>query len=90
MKQAKRKGYILILVMMALLLIGAELFVLAGISQSMIFQTRAAYLDAQRRNIAASTAAWKKHHHGGSSEPVELDMTELNIPKTARVHPNQE
>ena len=61
MKQAKRKGYALILVMLVMLLIGAELFVLSGISQSMIFQTKTAYLEAQRRNIAASAAAWKKH-----------------------------
>lgn len=68
MKQAKRKGYVLILVMLVLILIGAELFVLSGISQSMIFQTKTAYIEAQRRNTAASAAALKKYHEDNSSE----------------------
>ena len=51
----------LLLVMMALIIIGAELFVLSRISCNMIFTSDSDYLQAQSRNITYSAIALAKY-----------------------------
>ena len=80
MKQPKRQGYILVLVMVLMIGIGTELFVLSRISHSMLFETDTAHLQAQGRNMIASAMAWTRVHEQDNSGQIKLDMKQLKIP----------
>ena len=82
MKQHRRQGYVLVLVMIVLFLIGTELFVLSRISQSMMFHTDTAYLQAQGRNMVTSAVAWlRQQGRIDTSTEIKLDMDQLKIPQ---------
>jgi hypothetical protein len=84
MKQTKQNGYVLILVIMALIVVAAEMFVLTGVANILLFQADTAYLEACNRNLVASGLAWVRHsakNRGLKSfdTAVELDLTDVNI-----------
>ncbi len=84
MKKLKRDGFILLLIITVIALIGIQLSVLAAVSNIMLFQSDEAYLQACERNIMASGRAWARQNiRNKSSESlnktVELDVTEMNI-----------
>ena len=58
MKRVKQNGFVLVLVIAIISLIGVEMFVLAGSSNIILFQTNDAYLEACEQNLAASGLAW--------------------------------
>jgi hypothetical protein len=83
MKKVKHNGFVLILVIALIAVIGLEMFVLADGSNTMLFQSDAAYLQACERNLVASGLAWAKRNIKDESKifgkTIELDITNMNI-----------
>lgn len=74
----------LIIVIMAISVIGVEMFVLSDIANTMQFQSQHAYLKACKRNLLASGLVWAKENiRKKSSEifdkTIQLDVSKLNI-----------
>lgn len=84
MKKARQNGFVLILVITALAIIGVEMSVLTDSSSTMMFQTNKAYLKACERNLKASGLAWAKRNIQNKSrenfgKTVELDVSKMDI-----------
>jgi hypothetical protein len=84
MKRRRQQGFVLILVIMAIIVFGIELFALSGIANTMQFESNAAYLNACRRNLLASGLAWARENGGDKSgevfdTTVQLDVKKMNI-----------
>lgn len=84
MKKARQNGFVLILVIIVLAIIGVEMFVLTDSSNTMMFQANKAYLKACERNLKASGLAWAKRNIQNKSrenfdKTVELDVGKMNI-----------
>ena len=82
MKQTKKRGFVLTLVIVALGLMGVVMAVLTGGANTMLFQADRAYLEAVERNLTASGLAWARHRvvQGDvvpSTVPTELDVSRL-------------
>jgi len=80
MRVAKAEGFVLVLVIVALSLVGVVMFVLTEGSNTMLFQADRAYLGAVERNLTASGLAWARHQavQGDavpSTGPIELDVS---------------
>ena len=85
MKQSNRNGYVIILAVTAIALVGAALFILAGLANSLLFDANQAYLEACNRNLAASALAWAQHNRSkisasSKTEQIQLDVSYLDIP----------
>ncbi len=79
-----QNGFVLILVITAIAVIGIEMFALASVANTMQFQSNTAYLQACRRNLTASGLAWARQNipdKAGESAPqaIKLDTGEMNI-----------
>lgn len=88
MKRQRQQGFVLILVIMAIIVFGIELFALSDIANTMQFQSNAAYLKASQRNLLASGLAWARKNAGNKSSEVfdktiQLDVGKLNIRSSA-------
>ncbi|MFQ6034586.1 MAG: hypothetical protein ACE5NM_01910 [Sedimentisphaerales bacterium] len=84
MKKLRKNGFVLILVIMVVGLIGVVMFVLTEDANTMLFQSNTAYLEAVERNLVTSGLAWAKHNLIGDKEQIfhktiGLDVTDLNI-----------
>lgn len=84
MKHPRQNGFVLILVVVAIALIGAEMIVLTGSANMILFQSDTAYLQACERNLATSGLAWAKRNIKGEGKetfdrPVELDVSSMSI-----------
>ncbi|MBN2270636.1 MAG: hypothetical protein JXN61_08485 [Sedimentisphaerales bacterium] len=84
----KNKGFIMVLVIMAITAVGMVMFVLAADANTMIFQSDMARLKAAQRNATASALAWARHNITNTpaeslNKTVNLDTAELNIPAAA-------
>ncbi len=84
MKRRKRNGFVLVLVITAIAVIAVEMFALAGIANTMQFQSHSAYLQACERNLLASGLMWAKQNvQNGSREvfdkTIQLDVGRMNI-----------
>ncbi len=84
MKKPRQKGFVLILVITAMAIIGLEMYVLAGGANTMLFQSDTAYLKACERNLITSGLAWAKQNIQNNSretfeKTVELDVGKMNI-----------
>lgn len=84
MKKTRQNGFVLIIVIMAISVIGVEMFVLSDIANTMQFQSQHAYLKACKRNLLASGLLWAKENiREKSSEifdkTIQLDVSKLNI-----------
>jgi hypothetical protein len=84
MDKLKRKGFVLVLVIIAVILIGIVMLILTEGSKTMIFQSNSAYLEALDRNLVASGLAWAKQSINSENKPafdktIKLDVTDLNI-----------
>lgn len=80
----RQKGFILVFVIVAIILIGVEMFVLAGMANTMQYQSHRAYLKACERNLIASGLAWARQNTQKSpgeisGQMIELDVSELDI-----------
>ena len=84
MKHPQRNGFVLILVIAAMALIGAELFVLTDSANMVLFQTDTAYLQACQRNLVASGLAWsgwkiENEDKETFNRTVDLDVVSMSI-----------
>ncbi len=84
MKGLKRNGFVMVLVITAMAVIAVEMFALAGIANTMQFQSHSAYLQACERNLLASGLAWAEQNIQNESgdildKTVELDVSRMNI-----------
>ena len=84
MKKIRQNGFVLLLVIIAITLVGAATYILAGGSNAMLFQSDTAYLQACERNMRASGLAWakqniKNQNKESFNQMVELDTTNLDI-----------
>jgi len=81
----RQRGFSLTFVILALILVGVAMSVLAGGSNAMLFHADKAYLQALERNLAASGLAWvrAKASANGSDlpigAPVELDVSTFGV-----------
>ncbi len=78
----------LILVIIAIAIIGVEMFALADIANTMQFQSQTAYLKACRRNLLASGLLWANENTREKSseifdKTIQLDVSKLNIRDSA-------
>jgi hypothetical protein len=88
MKKIKRNGFVLVLVITAIGVVGAEMFVLGGMSNTILFQTDIAYLEVVERNLVASGLAWAKQNIKNQSKEtfnktIELDVTDMDVRRSA-------
>ena len=84
MKNKRNKGFILLLVITLIALIGIIVSLITEASNTMLFQSNKDYLEACQRNLIVSGLAWskiniKKDSRDISGKMIELDVTELNI-----------
>ena len=88
MKKTRQNGFVLILVIVAIAVIGVQMSVLADIANTMQFQSQTAYLRACERNLLASGLVWAKENtreKGGEifDKTIQLDVSKLNIRDSA-------
>jgi len=84
MRKIQQNGFVLLLVIALLAVIGLELFVLADGSNTMLFQTDTAYLQAVESNLVWSGLAWARRNIRDENKEIfdktiELDITNMNV-----------
>jgi hypothetical protein len=84
MKKIKQNGFVLLLVITAIALVGTASYILADGTNTMLFQSDTAYLQACERNLRASGLAWakqniKNRNQGSFNRMIELDTANLGI-----------
>lgn len=88
MKKTRQNGFVLVLVIVAIAVIGIQMAVLGDIANTMQFQSQTAYLKACERNLLASGLVWAKENarEKGSEiidKTIQLDVSKLNIRDSA-------
>jgi len=88
MKKTRQNGFVLVLVIVAIAVIGVQMAVLGDIANTMQFQSRNAYLKACERNLLASGLVWAKENVREKSSEIfdrtlQLDVSKLNIRDSA-------
>jgi len=84
MRKEKRDGFVLVIIIVAIALIGMEMFVLAGGSNAILFQANNAYLKACEQNLIASGLSWAKRNLKSENvesfnKTIELNLADINI-----------
>ncbi len=84
MNERKQNGFVLVLVITVLAVIGIQMFALAGMANTMQFQSHGAYLPACERNLLASAPGWAKQNIQNEAgeilgKTIELDVSRMNI-----------
>ena len=84
MSPVRNKGFVLVLVITAIALVGVIMFVLTTSANDLQFQSDSTYLEAVEHNLTASGMAWAKRHiangkTGISDRPMSLDVSGLNL-----------
>jgi len=87
MKKIRQNGFVTVLAITAIALIGVEILVLTAGSNAILFQSNAAYLDACERNLVAGGLAWveqnvKNENIKSFNKTVELNTADMNIRKS--------
>lgn len=82
MTNAKTKGFVLVLVIVALSFVGVVMLVLTEGANTMLFQADRASLEVVERNLIASGLAWARHRAvqgdtAPSTGPTELDVSRI-------------
>jgi hypothetical protein len=82
--QNGRQGFVLVLVVLIIAAMGAEMFVLSGLSRDMLFESDRAYLEAAEHNLALTGLAWAKdnirrHNTELFGRKTELDAAKMGI-----------
>jgi len=89
MKKKRHNGFVLMLVIIVMALIGIQMFALADIANTMQFQSHTQYLTACERNLLASGMAWAKQNLQSpdaeitDGQMIELDVSRMNIRRSA-------
>jgi hypothetical protein len=79
--QDGRQGFVLVLVVLLIAVMGAEMFVLGGLSRNMLFESDSAYLEAAERDLALTGLAWAKGNIGRQNSEAFARKTELDTAK---------
>ena len=84
MKTTGQNGFVMVFVIISLTIVGVLMYVLADDSNTMLFQSDAAYLRAAQRNLIASGLAWARNsiesqNAEAFNKPIELDVADLGI-----------
>lgn len=100
MKKIKQTGFVLVLVIIAIALVGTATYVLVGGANAMLFQSDTVYLQACERSLTASGLVWAKQNIKNRNQKsfnriIELDTTNLNICDSSlnifiRISPNKQ
>ncbi len=80
--KARNNGFVMLIVISILALIGIYMIVLASDANTFIFQADRAYLEACRQNLTASGLAWARKNANTSmttAAAVELDTADMGI-----------
>jgi hypothetical protein len=82
--KAKLNGFVMILVITMIALIGVVMFVLTEDAKTIMFQSDTAYLEAVERNLAASGLAWAKKNVKNEkkkifNKTINLNISDMNI-----------
>ena len=81
MKKPRQKGFVLILVITAMAVIGLEMHVLTSGANTMLFQADTAYLEACKRNLVTSGLAWAKRNIRNNNKETFEKAVELDVSK---------
>jgi hypothetical protein len=79
MTNINRKGFVLLVVIMTLAMLGTQTFILTSGSNTMLFESNNAYLEASRRNLTASALAWAKKSLKNQNSQFFNKETKLNL-----------
>lgn len=87
-KKVRQNGFVMLMVIGALILIGFEMFVLARSSNTIVFQTNSAYVESCEQNLVASGLAWAKmnvesENQASLNKTIELPLSDMNIQRAA-------
>ncbi len=82
--QQRHRGFVLVFVIIVIILIGIEMYVLAGMANTIQYQSHRMYLKACERNLLASGLAWARENAPKSpgvspGQMIELDVSGLDI-----------
>ncbi len=88
MKRAANNGFILLYVILILSLIGLAMVLLSYSSKIMAFESSTAALEANCRNILASSLTWAGQNRArllrlGQDATVQLDISDLKTPRSS-------
>jgi hypothetical protein len=78
-RSKSQKGFAIILTLALIVLIGAGIFVLTGISNTMMFDAENAQLMATERNLTASGLAWAKQNKPNQPDDAPSGVTQLDV-----------
>jgi Tfp pilus assembly protein PilV len=81
MKKTRQSGFVLILVIVAIAVIGVQMFALSGIANTMQFESNAAYLKASQRNLLASGLVWARENAKNKRGEIFDKMIQLDVSK---------
>ena len=87
-KKVRQNGFVMLVVIAALSLVGFEMFVLARSSNTIVFQTNSAYVESCEQNLVASGLAWAKmnvesENQTSLNKTIELTLSDMNIQRAA-------
>ena len=82
MEKTGKRGFVLVLVIIFMALIGMVMFVLTTGSNIILFQSNRAYLEAVERNLIISSLTWAKQNIESQkaeifNKTIDLDITDL-------------
>ena len=85
-RREKKDGFVLMIVVVTIGLIGIEMFVLTGGSNTLLFQANDAYLRAVGQNMIASGLAWAKKNIENENiesfnKTVPLEIGDISVTK---------
>jgi hypothetical protein len=81
-RKKRQNGFVLVIVMVILALVGTYMIVLTNNANTLLFQADRAYLEACDQNLTASGLAWARKNIGSaktSTGAFELDAAAMNI-----------
>ncbi|RPI61998.1 MAG: hypothetical protein EHM48_04780 [Planctomycetaceae bacterium] len=86
MKTRNKRAVAIIMVLMILTVIGMAMLVLTAGTNAMLTDSQVSQIDACRRNMTASAAAWLRHNRGQVppatlAAGVELNIKDMHIPQ---------
>ena len=90
MKNKRQKGAALVLAIIAMAIIGLDMHVLSSGTNTMLYQSDRAYLEACKRNLIMSGLNWAKLNTQNNNtetfdKSVELDVSNLNIKNSSLI-----
>jgi hypothetical protein len=83
MDVSRKNGFVLVLVIIVISLLGVAMLVLTDVAKTLLFQTDRAYLEAVEDNLTAGALAWSRQNvRSLTTEPnkvVELDTSAMRL-----------